>query len=144
MRGSTCATGSPTRDAVWDRDVAPAPCSSIAGAGNHAERFWSTWDSPRLVADDVLKEVHARRLQRVPALLQREPDAPVAREGCAECFIRTLKEQLLWVHTFSAVEELRRALLEWAHRYNEHWLLERHNFLSPNQARRELMETQAA
>ncbi len=64
--------------------------------------------------------------------------------GCAERFIRTLKEQLLWVRTFSTVEELRRALLEWAHRYNEHWLLERHNFLPPSQARRELMQKQAA
>jgi hypothetical protein len=36
------------------------------------------------------------------------------------------------------------ALLEWAHRYNEHWLLERHNFLSPSQARRELMQKQAS
>jgi putative transposase len=64
--------------------------------------------------------------------------------GCAERFIRTLKEQLLWGRTFSTVEELRLALLKWAHRYNEHWLLERHNFLSPSQARRELMQKQAA
>ncbi|WP_279636963.1 hypothetical protein [Corallococcus llansteffanensis] len=42
------------------------------------------------------------------------------------------------------MEELRLALLEWAHRYNEQWLLERHNFLSPSQARRELMQKQAA
>ena len=64
--------------------------------------------------------------------------------GCAERFIRTLKEQLLWVRTFSTVEELRRALLDWAHRYNEHWLLERHHFLSPSQARRELMQSKQA
>ncbi|QDE81695.1 hypothetical protein BHS07_09080 [Myxococcus xanthus] len=44
----------------------------------------------------------------------------------------------------SSVEELRRALLEWARRYNEHWLLERHNFLSPSQARRELMQSKQA
>ncbi|QSQ24503.1 transposase [Pyxidicoccus parkwayensis] len=64
--------------------------------------------------------------------------------GCAERFIRTLKEQLRWVRTSSTVEELRRALLEWARRYNEHWLLERHNFLSPSQARRELMQSKQA
>ncbi|MBU8901047.1 hypothetical protein KRR26_36230 [Corallococcus sp. M34] len=46
--------------------------------------------------------------------------------------------------TSSTVEELRRALLEWALRYNEHWLLERHNFLSPNQARRKLMQSKQA
>jgi hypothetical protein len=61
-----------------------------------------------------------------------------------ERFIRTLKEQLLWVRTFATVEELRLALLEWAHRYNEDWLLEHHHFLSPSQARQELMQKQAA
>ncbi|CAM3073526.1 Integrase catalytic domain-containing protein [Corallococcus soli] len=48
------------------------------------------------------------------------------------------------MHSFATVEELRQALREWAHRYNEHWLLERHHFLSPSQARRELMQKQAA
>ncbi|WP_141618634.1 integrase core domain-containing protein [Myxococcus sp. AB036A] len=60
--------------------------------------------------------------------------------GCAERFIRRIKEQLRWVRTFATVEELRRPLRQWAHRYNEHWLPERHNFLSPSQARRELMQ----
>ncbi|AKF85066.1 hypothetical protein MFUL124B02_08815 [Myxococcus fulvus 124B02] len=64
--------------------------------------------------------------------------------GCAERFIRTLKEQLLRVRTFATVEELRQALLDWAQRDNEHWLLERHDFLSPRQARRELMQSRQA
>jgi putative transposase len=64
--------------------------------------------------------------------------------GYTERFICTLKEQLLWGRTFATVEELRRALREWAHRYNEHWLLERHHFLWLSQARRELMHKQAA
>jgi putative transposase len=32
--------------------------------------------------------------------------------GCAERFIRALKENVLWVRTFGTVEDLRRALLE--------------------------------
>lgn len=40
--------------------------------------------------------------------------------GCAERFIRTLKRQLPWARTTSTAEEPRWALLEWAHRYNEH------------------------
>ncbi|NTX39350.1 hypothetical protein HUA78_33435 [Myxococcus sp. CA033] len=64
--------------------------------------------------------------------------------GCAERFIRPLKEHLLWVSIFSPVEYLRTALLEWAHRYNEHRLLERHNFLSPSQARRALPQLKQA
>jgi putative transposase len=39
--------------------------------------------------------------------------------GCAERFIRTLKEQRLWVQTFETVEELRPALIEFKERYNQ-------------------------
>ena len=46
--------------------------------------------------------------------------------GCAERFIRTLKDQLLWVETFETVEQLRLALLAFKDRYNEAWLVERH------------------
>ena len=55
--------------------------------------------------------------------------------GCAERFIRTLKENLLWVRNFDTIEQLRAALLEFKKAYNETWLIERHGFLSPAQAR---------
>jgi len=55
--------------------------------------------------------------------------------GVAERFIRTLKEQLLWVRTFDTVEELRLALLEFKERYNRHWLLQRHGYATPAQVR---------
>jgi putative transposase len=55
--------------------------------------------------------------------------------GCVERLIRTLKEQLLWLRPFRNVEDLRLALLEWAARYNRSWLIERHGFRTPNQAR---------
>ena len=51
--------------------------------------------------------------------------------GCAERFIRTLKEQLLWVEHFETVEELRQALLAFKQRYNQHWLVERHGHRTP-------------
>lgn len=57
----------------------------------------------------------------------REPEG----NGCAERFIRTLKEQLLWVRTFDTVEELRLALLEFKARYNREWLIERHGHQTP-------------
>lgn len=57
--------------------------------------------------------------------------------GCIERLIRTLKEQLLWLRPFRNVEELRLALHEWRERYNTMWLIERHGFLTPEQARRE-------
>ena len=61
-----------------------------------------------------------------------------APEGndCAERFIRTLKENLLWVHTFGTVEELRLALLAFRETYNTTWLIQRLGFQTPNAVRR--------
>ena len=52
-----------------------------------------------------------------------------------ERFIRTLKENLLWVRTFDTIEELRAALAEFARRYNETWLVARHGYRTPAQVR---------
>lgn len=62
----------------------------------------------------------------------------------ARSLIRTLKEQLLWVHTFQTVEELRQALLDWVRLYNEQWLVERHGFRSPEQVSRDFLATSVA
>ena len=43
--------------------------------------------------------------------------------GCAERFIRTLKENLLWVRHFETIEELRQALLAFRETYNTTWLI---------------------
>ena len=69
----------------------------------------------------------------------REPEG----NGVAERFIRTLKEQLLWVRTFDTVEELRLALLEFKERYNRQWLCERHGHHTPAQVRAQLLERAA-
>jgi transposase InsO family protein len=63
--------------------------------------------------------------------------------GCAERFIRTLKENLLWVRTFDTVEELRRALLEFRETYNATWLIERHGFRPPAAVRAEQLSAAA-
>jgi hypothetical protein len=46
-----------------------------------------------------------------------------------------LKENLLWVRTFDTIEELRTALVEFATRYNETWLVARHGYRTPAQVR---------
>src|SRR5207248_2627574 len=46
--------------------------------------------------------------------------------GIAERFIRTLKENLLWVRSFATVAELVEALREFKRQYNEQWLIARH------------------
>ncbi len=55
----------------------------------------------------------------------------------AERFIRTLKENFLWVHTFDTIEDLRRALQDFATHYNATWLVARHGYRTPKQIRAE-------
>ena len=57
-------------------------------------------------------------------------------------FIR--KENVLWVRSFETIEELRLALLEFKRTYNEHWMLERYDYRSPAQVRRDLVGLDAA
>jgi putative transposase len=63
--------------------------------------------------------------------------------GCAKRFIRTLKENLLWVRTFATIEELRQALLAFRETYNKTWLIERHGFLTQAQFRQKQLQTAA-
>ena len=82
-------------------------------------------------------------LQREGKFLGRTGSPSFVREpegnGVAERFIRTLKENLLWVRHFATVAELVEALREFKGRYNEQWLIERHGFRTPNQARTDLV-----
>jgi len=72
------------------------------------------------------KELAFLGIESSPAFV-RAPEG----NGCAERFIRTLKENLLWVQTFETIEELRQALLAFRKTYNATWLIERHGFVSP-------------
>ncbi|WP_246387654.1 integrase core domain-containing protein, partial [Gluconacetobacter sacchari] len=82
------------------------------------------------MSDDFQAEIRFLGIESSPAFV-RAPEG----NGCAERFIRTLKESLLWVRPFATVEDLRQALLEFRDLYNETWLLERHGFMSPNAVR---------
>lgn len=57
--------------------------------------------------------------------------------GVIERFFRTLKEQLLWIKRFRTVDELVDALHEFKHRYNHHWIMQRHGYRTPKQVRDE-------
>jgi transposase InsO family protein len=78
------------------------------------------------MAHDFQTELAFLGIESSPAFL-RAPEG----NGCAERFIRTLKENLLWVRTFTTIEELRQALLAFRDTYNSIWLIERHGFRSP-------------
>jgi len=84
------------------------------------------------VSDAFQAEIRFLGIESSPAFV-REPEG----NGCAERFIRTLKENLLWVRTFRTVEELRLALLEFKELYNTQWLIERHGNKTPAQVREE-------
>jgi transposase InsO family protein len=62
----------------------------------------------------------------------REPEG----NGCVERFIRTLKENLLWVRRFDTIEELRQALQAFKDTYNRTWIVERHAYQTPAPDRR--------
>ncbi len=81
---------------------------------------------------DFQKELAFIGAESSPAFV-RAPEG----NGCAERFIRTLKENLLWVRWFDTIEDLRNALLEFQRIYNEHWLIERHSHRPPADIRRD-------
>lgn len=59
-----------------------------------------------------------------------------ACNGCAERFVRTLKEQCLWAKLYEDIDELRAAVAEFVERYNSQWLIERHGHHTPREAYR--------
>src|SRR3954454_912837 len=66
----------------------------------------------------------------------REPEG----NGCAERFIRTLKENLSWVRRFATVEELRPALQAFKETYDRAWIIERHGYRTPAQVRSDQLD----
>jgi putative transposase len=82
------------------------------------------------MSDDFQAELAFLGMTSSPSFV-REPEG----NGVAERFVRTLKENLLWIRTFATVTELVEALRAFKRRYNEEWLIERHGYRTPSQAR---------
>src|SRR3954463_10418901 len=70
------------------------------------------------MSDDFQGELAFLGMTSSPSFV-REPEG----NGVAERFIRTLKENLLWIGYFTTVAELIDALHEFKRRYNEGWLI---------------------
>lgn len=90
------------------------------------------------MSDHFQKEIAFLGIESSPAFV-RAPEG----NGCAERFIRTLKENLLWVRVFETIEELRQALLAFRETYNTHWLIERHGFMTPTAFRQRQLQPPA-
>ena len=91
------------------------------------------------MSEDYQAEIAFLGMASSPSFV-RQPEC----NGCVERFIRTLKEQLLWVRVFQNVEELRGALAEFRERYNQRWIVQRLGYLTPAQARQQLLALGAA
>jgi putative transposase len=113
----------PVRQAVRERFGAFAKnvASGLALRHDHGSQY---------VSHDFQAEIQFLGIGSSPAFV-REPEGI----GCAERFIRVLKENLLWVRRFNTVEELRLALQAFRRTYNRTWIIERHGYKTPAQVR---------
>ena len=84
-------------------------------------------------------EIDHLGIARSPAF-HYEPET----NGCAEKAIQILKEQLLWIERYDTLDELRAAVRAFGRTYNQHWLIERHRYRTPIEAREHLRAMAAA
>src|SRR5215211_1445602 len=101
--------------------IAPGVAHGLKLRHDHGSNYMS---------GDFQDEIKCLGIEASPSFV-REPEG----NGVAERFIRTLKENLLWVRSFDTIEELRAALVEFATHYNETWLVARHRYRTPVQVR---------
>ncbi|HET9327895.1 MAG TPA: IS3 family transposase [Candidatus Eisenbacteria bacterium] len=87
---------------------------------------------PQYIADAWITEVKWLGMTISPSYVG-EPEC----NGVMERFIRTLKEQCLYLHRFETLEEARRIIAAFIGRYNHDWLIERLGHRTPAQARAE-------
>lgn len=85
---------------------------------------------PQYIADAWITEVKWLGMTISPSYVG-EPEC----NGVMERFIRTLKEQCLYLHRFETLEEARERIAAFITRYNHEWLIERLGHRTPAQAR---------
>jgi len=88
----------------------------------------------QFVAQAFQDELKTLGIESSPSFV-RQPEG----NGCVERFVRTLKEQLLWLHRFRTVEEPNQALRDFARRFNNHWIIGRIGYRTPAAHRRILL-----
>jgi transposase InsO family protein len=85
---------------------------------------------PQYIADAWINEVKWLGITISPSYVG-EPEC----NGVAERFMRTLKEQCLYLHRFASLDEARQVIAAFITRYNHEWLIERLGHRTPAQAR---------
>jgi transposase InsO family protein len=89
--------------------------------------------APQYTAHQFAGELRWLGIRSTPAYVG-EPEC----NGIMERFLRTLKEECLYVHTFRSLEEARRIIGAFIQAYNREWLIERHGHRTPAEVRRAL------
>jgi transposase InsO family protein len=129
-RGTRFEALEPVRQAVWSsfglfaQDIAAEAALKLRH--DHGSQF---------VSYAFQEEIAFLGIESSPAFV-RAPEG----NGCAERFIRTLKEQLLWIHRFDTIADLLEALHDFKQRYNHGWIIERHGYATPAQQRERLLQ----
>src|SRR5262245_13020870 len=85
---------------------------------------------PQYIADAWINEVKWLGCTISPSYVG-EPEC----NGVAERFMRTLKEQCIYLYQFRSLQEAQRIIAEFITRYNTEWLIERLGHRTPAQAR---------
>lgn len=86
---------------------------------------------PQYTAHQFLGELRWLGIRPSPSYVG-EPEC----NGIMERWIRTLKEECLYLHDFESLEHARRVIAEFIARYNTQWMLERHGYRTPAEIRR--------
>jgi transposase InsO family protein len=84
----------------------------------------------QFISSTYQKELRFLGIKNSPIFV-RKPQG----NGTAERFVRTLKENFLWIRRFATVEELRLALLKFKNAYKHKWMVGRHGYKTPAQVR---------
>ncbi len=85
---------------------------------------------PQYIADAWIAEVKWLGMTITPSYVGESEC-----NGVIERFMRTLKEQCLYLHRFDSLEQARRIIAAFIHRYNHEWLIERLGHRTPAEAR---------
>jgi len=121
-RGDRFAALEPIYDAVRDRFEELAP---DVARGISCRHDWG----PQYTSAHFTGSLSWLGIEDSPSFVGEPPC-----NGCAERFIRTLKEQVIWTRRFATIQELAEAVGAFVELYNRCWLIERHGHRTPREA----------
>ena len=127
-KGDRWAALEPIRQGIRDHFLAYAPKIALGLGLRH------DW-GPQYTAHQFAGELAWLGIRSTPAFVG-EPEC----NGVMERWIRTLKEECLYLHDFETLEEARQVIGAFIERYNREWLLERHGHRTPAAVRQQLLQ----